>query len=79
MSETPDRTGDARYRQYGGVMALLIAAAAVAFPLYHVLYLSGLLAKARIFPAPMILNISGRKIKVGRVKTNASISISMII
>jgi len=44
-----DQTQEAKYRQHRGVMAIVVSAIAITFSVYHVLYIPGLIAKARIF------------------------------
>ena len=44
-----DQTQEAKYRQLRGVMAIVVSAIAITFSVYHVLYIPGLIAKARIF------------------------------
>ncbi len=44
-----DEAKRSAYRQHQGAMAIVISAIAIAYTLYHVLYITGLLAQAHIF------------------------------
>lgn len=45
-------SGASQYRQYKGAMAMLIWVIAVAFSLYHILYISGILSRMAIYVWP---------------------------
>jgi len=44
-----DQSKESKYRQHKGVMAIVTSAIAITFTLYHILYIPGFIAKARIF------------------------------
>jgi len=44
-----DQSQGIKFRQHRGVMAIVVSAVAVTFSLYHVLFITGLIAKAKIF------------------------------
>jgi len=44
-----DQSLGIKFRQHRGVMAIVVSAVAVTFSLYHVLFITGLIAKAKIF------------------------------
>ncbi len=44
-----DRAKEAKHRQYGRVMAAVVSTVAVTFSVYHILYISGVIHRARIF------------------------------
>ena len=53
-----DKTQEAKFRQYKGVMAGAVSVLAVAFSLYHVAYIAGLLDAVKIFlDTPLHLSI----------------------
>lgn len=53
-----DKTQKAGYRKFQGITAIVVSAIAVIFSVYHILYISGLLARMRIFiDIPMHLAI----------------------
>lgn len=53
-----DKTQEAKYRRYKGVMAGVVSVLAVAFSLYHVAYIGGLLDAVKIFlDTPLHLSI----------------------
>jgi TRAP transporter 4TM/12TM fusion protein len=53
-----DKTQEAKYRQYKGVMAGVVSVLAVAFSLYHVAYIGGFLDAVKIFlDTPLHLSI----------------------
>lgn len=44
-----DLAKEVKYRQYGKVMAAVVATVAITFTVYHILYITGIIHRARIF------------------------------